>query len=143
MTRKTKEQMTSTSRSRMRQPTPFDVTTARGRTAPAGGLFWGLFLLFAWAGCADRTYLTKSHGRANSEAFGRQMANPNPQPKGKRGDATQGLDSQEATAVAGAYRRSLAGREGGDTKGQQMVIMNPAAAQQGGNMPPPSIPGGQ
>lgn len=102
----------------------------------------GLLLLGVF-GCADRTYLTKSHGRAYAEAFGRQTANPDPHPRAKKGDPTQGLDSQEATAVAGAYRRSLAGKEGGDTKGQQMVIMNPSAAPQGSNMPAPSVPGGQ
>jgi hypothetical protein len=105
---------------------------------PALGLLAVLFV-----NCADRTYLTKSHGRAYSEAFGRQTVNPDPPANAKRGDATQGLDSQEAAAVAGAYHRSLAGREGGDATRQPMVIMNPGGAQSAGNMPPPSVPGGQ
>ena len=101
-------------------------------------------ILGAASGCADRTYLTKSHGRAYSEAFNRQAVAP--QPRKKKGeDPTQGLDSQEAAAVAGNYRRSLAGKEGGGDPNsqQQMVLMNPAAAagQQGGYMPPPSVPG--
>ena len=99
----------------------------------------------AAAGCADRTYMTKSHGRAYNEAFGRQTVPPEPRKPGKE-DPTQGLDSQEATAVAGTYRRSLAGKEGGgDPNSQhQMVLVNPGAnAQQGGYMPPPSVPGGQ
>jgi hypothetical protein len=94
-------------------------------------------------GCADRTYLTKSHGRAYNDAFARQAVPPEPRKPGKE-DPTQGLDSQEAAAVAGSYRRSLAGKEGGGDAQHQMVLMNPGAnAQQGGYMPPPSVPGGQ
>lgn len=97
------------------------------------------------AGCADRTYLTRSHGRAYNEAFGRQAVAPEPRKTGKD-DPIQGLDSQEAAAVAGTYRRNLAGKEGGGAaNGQhQMVLMGPAAAgqQSGGYMPPPSVPGG-
>jgi hypothetical protein len=98
------------------------------------------------AGCADRTYLTSSHGRAYNEAFSRQAVKPEPRKPGKE-DPTQGLDSQEASAVARNYRRSLAGKEGGgDPNAQhQMVLMGPATGgqQSGGYMPPPSVPGGQ
>ena len=102
-------------------------------------------LVLLFADCANRTHLTKSHGRAYSEAFGRQVANPDSQAQAKRVDATQGLDSQEAAAVAGAYRRSLLGHEGSAAPpaSQPMVIMNPTGAQPGANMPPPSVPGGQ
>lgn len=97
------------------------------------------------AGCADRTYLTRSHGRAYNEAFGRQAVKPEPRKAGKE-DPTQGLDSQEASAVAGNYRRSLAGKEGGgEANGQhQMVLVGPSTAgqQNGAYMPPPSVPGG-
>ena len=97
-------------------------------------------------GCADRTYLTKSHGRAYNEAFGRQAVTPEPR-KAWKWDPTEGLDSQEAAAVARTYRRSLAGKEGGgDPNAQhQMVLMGPATGgqQTGGYMPPPSVPGGQ
>lgn len=98
--------------------------------------------LVGTVGCADRTYLTKSHGRAYSEAFGRQAVEPQPRSEGEA-DRTQGLDSQEAAVVAGSYRRSLAGKEGGDAANQhQMVLMNPAAAAPAaGYMPPPSVPG--
>ncbi len=95
------------------------------------------------AGCADRTYLTKSHGRAYSEAFGRQAVNPEPPPRGRHADATQGLDSQEAAAVAKSYRRSLSGREGTADGTQPTVIMNPGAGQPTSYMPPPSVPAGQ
>jgi len=96
------------------------------------------------AGCADRTYLTKSHGRAYSEAFSRQAVEPEPR-KNKGQDPTQGLDSQEAAAIAGNYRHSLAGKEGGvDPNSQHQLVLTPgAAAAQGGYMPPPSVPGGQ
>lgn len=110
-------------------------------------LFFGapvLLIALAAAGCADRTYLTKSHGRAYSEAFSRQTVNPNPSPRPGHADATQGLDSQEAAAVAKSYRRSLAGKEGAsDATTQPMVIMNPGAAPSSSYMPPPSVPGGQ
>jgi hypothetical protein len=95
-------------------------------------------------GCADRTYLTKSHGRAYSEAFSRQAVEPEPRKK-KGQDPTQGLDSQEAAAIAGNYRHSLAGKEGGaEASNQHQLLLNPnVAASQGGYMPPPSVPGGQ
>jgi len=95
-------------------------------------------------GCADRTHLTKSHGRAYNEAFRSQAVPPEYPKKGLA--VAEGLDSQEAAAVAGNYRRSLAGKEGGgDPNGQhQMVLVGPGTtAQQGGYMPPPSVPGGQ
>jgi hypothetical protein len=94
------------------------------------------------SGCADRTYLTKSHGRAYSEAFSRQAVEPEPR---KKKDPTQGLDSQEAAAIAGNYRHSLAGKEGGaDPNSQHQLLLTPGGvAPQGGYMPPPSVPGGQ
>jgi hypothetical protein len=93
--------------------------------------------------CADRTYLTKSHGRAYSEAFGRQTVNPDPPPRAHHADATQGLDSQEAAAVAGSYRRSLSGKEGTAEGMQPTLIMTPGAGQPTPYMPPPSVPSGQ
>src|ERR1041384_3435612 len=79
------------------------------------------------SGCADRTYLTKSHGRAYSEAFSRQAVEPEPR-KNKDHDPTQGLDSQEAAAIAGNYRRSLAGKEGNvDPGSQHQLLLTPNA----------------
>jgi hypothetical protein len=110
------------------------------------GAMLAAILVAGAAGCADRTYLTRSHGRAYNEAFGRQAVAPEPRKAGKE-DPTQGLDSQESAAVARTYRRNLAGKEGGgDPNAQhQMVLVGPAGAgQQGGAyMPPPSVPGGQ
>ncbi|MBC8131550.1 MAG: hypothetical protein H7X95_01110 [Deltaproteobacteria bacterium] len=95
-------------------------------------------------GCADRTYLTKSHGRANSQAFGRQAVAPKPRLKVSGPDATEGLDSQEASAVARSYRDSLSGKEGAAAPGgQAMVITNPGAAQAAPYMPGPSVPNSQ
>lgn len=104
----------------------------------AFGLALGLWSL---GGCAPRTYLTPTHGRAYAEAFGRQMANP--EPVERDGRAIQGLDSQEATTISRSYNKSLASKGGGEAT-QPTIIMNPAAApQQGPNMPPPSVPNGQ
>ncbi|MES1172070.1 MAG: hypothetical protein ABUL77_02440 [Bacteroidota bacterium] len=93
-------------------------------------------------GCADRTYLTKSHGRANNAAFSAQRAEPQ-RSRMQGADVTQGLDSQEAAAVSQAYRKSLAGKDEGAASAQPMVILNPGAGQQAPYVPPPSVPGGQ
>ena len=96
-----------------------------------------------FAGCADRAHLTSAHGRAYSEAFGHQTVNPEPRPADPK--LIQGLDSQEAAAVAHTYRRGLSGKEaaaGGDSA-QSMVIMNGGAGQPAPYMPPPSVPNGQ
>ena len=93
------------------------------------------------AGCADRSHLSGNHGRAYSEAFGRQTVNPEPRPADPR--AIQGLDSQEASAVAHTYRRGLSGKEGSGDSAQPMVIMNGGASPQSPYMPPPSVPNGQ
>lgn len=93
------------------------------------------------AGC-DRTYLTRTHGRAYSEAFGQQAVRPAGTPRSSKG--VEGLDSQEAAVVAGNYRHSLA-KEGTTEGGAAPLVMtNPAfngVAQP--NLPPPSVPGGQ
>ncbi|MEP6653183.1 MAG: hypothetical protein ABJA82_07475 [Myxococcales bacterium] len=99
-------------------------------------------------GCADRTYLTKSHGRAYAEAFDRQVVNPNPPPRPTRGpahaEAIEGLDSQEASAVSRSYRHSLSGKEAvSEANSQNMVITNPNAVPQTGYMPAPSVPNSQ
>ena len=104
-------------------------------------LLMGIALL-ALGGCANRTYLTPTHGRAYAQAFTQQLANP--EPIENDGRPIQGLDSQEATTISRSYNKSLAAKEGGGEPMQPTIIMNPAAApQQGPNMPPPSVPGGQ
>ena len=97
-------------------------------------------------GCADRTYLTKSHGRAYAEAFDRQVVNPTPPPRPTRGpahaEAIEGLDSQEASAVSRSYRHSLSGKEAvSETNGQNMVITTiPAPLHRPGTCPRPPCP---
>lgn len=93
------------------------------------------------AGCADRTYLTPTHGRAYNQAFSRQLANPEPVEQDSR--AIQGLDSQEASTISRTYNRGLAPKDSGEAT-QPTIIMNPAVAPtQGPIMPPPSVPNGQ
>ena len=48
--------------------------------------------LLGFGGCANRTYLTPSHGRAYAHAFFTQLANPDPIEYDGR--PIQGLDSR-------------------------------------------------
>ena len=101
-------------------------------------LAWLGLGLLALGGCANRTYLTPTHGRAYAQAFNAQLANP--APIENDGRPIQGLDSQEATTISRSYNKSLSAKSGGDPA-QPTIIMNPAAApQQGPIMPPPSVP---
>jgi len=95
-----------------------------------------------FAGCASRAHLTPTHGRAYSEAFGRQTVNPHPTMDTR---STQGLDSQEASVVARSYRHSLAAHDSGDAANQSMVMTTPGAGAQASTpyLPPPSVPQGQ
>jgi hypothetical protein len=112
----------------------------RRRRSCLPGLSFLLVAGLCAAGCADRTYLTKSHGRAYAEAFDRQAVAPTPRPATAHGDPIEGLDSQEAAAVSRSYRHSLSGKEGAtDTTPQPMVITTNAAGQPT-YMPPPSVP---
>jgi hypothetical protein len=114
--------------------------TARraGGRGPVSGALLGLALVVGF-GCARQTYLTPTHGRAYAEAFGHQTVNPNPIPTDGRD--TQGLDSQEATAVARSYRRSLGANDSGEAGAAPMVIMSPGAGQPAAPYTPaPSVP---
>lgn len=94
--------------------------------------------LLALGGCANRTYLTPTHGRAYAQAFTQQLANP--EPIENDGRPIQGLDSQEATTISRSYNKSLSSKDGAEPA-QPTIIMNPGAApQQGPNIPPPSVP---
>jgi hypothetical protein len=94
--------------------------------------------LLALGGCADRTYLTRTHGRAYAQAFSQQLANPDH--IDNDGRPIQGLDSQEATTISRSYNKSLGPKDSGEAT-QPTIIMNPAAApQQGPIIPPPSVP---
>src|ERR1700742_951143 len=99
-------------------------------------LFFSVALL-ALGGCANRTYLTPTHGRAYAQVFSQQLANP--EPIENDGRPIQGLDSQEAKTISRSYNKSLSSKDGTET--QPTIIMNPAAApQQGPIMPAPSVP---
>ena len=91
-------------------------------------------------GACERAHLTASYGRANHDAFTRQMANPSAGTKPAPATA-QGLDSQEAAIVAKTYRRHLAPRDEEAASRSQMLYYNPRAPQAERNdMPPPSVP---
>jgi hypothetical protein len=110
-------------------------------TVNAGLGFGCLALLLAavGAGGCSRAHLTATHGRAYHEAFAAQDANPNR----KNVKSVNGLDSQEATIIAGSYRKALAPKEGGGTAGPQLLMVNPNHG--GGAEAPPatSVPQGQ
>jgi hypothetical protein len=93
---------------------------------------------FGGSGCA-RTHLTASHGRAFHEAFAIQDANPNRSGNPK---SVNGLDSQEASIIAGSYRRALAPKAEAANNGQ-LLMMSP---NQGGGLAAgamaPSVPQG-
>ena len=99
-----------------------------------------LFSAVSLTACSDRAYLTKTHGRAYNEAFTRQQTIPDPNPRNPK--SLQGLDSQEAAAVARTYRRGLSKDGASDASGAPIVITNPALGAPAPNMPPPSVPGG-
>lgn len=97
------------------------------------------FGLVLAAGCAERTHLTASYGRAYHLAFAGQVANPKTLETPK--SAKTGLDSQEAAIVAKTYRAGLAGKGTGTPENQPMLLMSPQHSQgTGPYMPPPSVP---
>jgi hypothetical protein len=98
-------------------------------------------LSLASAGCADRTHLTPTHGRAYRTALERQAANPEAAPggRGREGKQTKGLDSQEAAIVARTYRRNLGPAGTSSAQEQQMLLVAPSR-EAAPNLPPPSVP---
>ncbi len=103
-----------------------------------GALALGVALV---GGACERAHLTASHGRANHDAFTRQVANPNAGTKPASDRMVQGLDSQEAAIVAKTYRRHLAPRDEEAASRSQMLYYNQRAPQAERNdLPPPSVP---
>src|SRR5262249_2960982 len=102
--------------------------------------------LGAPAAC-NRAHLTASYGRANHQAFARQVANPGAATTPASERMTNGLDSQEAAIVSATYRRNLAPRtEESTTRGQMLYYAPPApggARSERGDLPPPSVPAEQ
>jgi hypothetical protein len=102
------------------------------------GLALGATVAVSVSACADRTYLTASHGRSVTRAIAVQTANPeaakNPRP-------LPAFDAQEASIVARGYRQSLAPKSAGPTDDKGMVILAPSAAGAAQPyLPPPSVP---
>jgi hypothetical protein len=126
----------------MRSSSGFGATTSwAARLRPWCGVALTA-LAIASVGCADRSHLTSSHGRAYSEAFERQTVNADSSAADPK--RIQGLDSQEASAVARNYRRGLNSKEGGgDPNAQNLIMTGGGAAQGQPYMPPPSVPNGQ
>ena len=96
-------------------------------------------LVLAAPGCGDRAHMTESHGRAYRETVARQAANPN---AGRERREVRGLDAQEAHIIAGTYRRHLTPKSAvAPTQERPMLILTaPQRRDEGGNMPPPSVP---
>jgi hypothetical protein len=70
-------------------------------------------------GACSRAHITPTHGRAFREAFAIQDANPNR----KNGKSINGLDSQEASIIAGNYRKGLAPKvDQGNNAGQLLMV---------------------
>ncbi len=87
--------------------------------------------------CGGNAHLTESHGRAYAAAFSKQAPAP-AQVKAP----TVGLDSQEASIIAGSYRRSLATRTGSGSTFRESPILIIGGQQESGMrpLPLPSVP---
>jgi hypothetical protein len=90
------------------------------------------------AGACSRAHITPSHGRAYREAFAIQDANPN---RGKP-KSINGLDSQEASIIAGSYRKALAPKSDTGNNNGQLLMVNPNHGGGGAEVVAPSVPPG-
>jgi hypothetical protein len=88
-------------------------------------------------GCAGRTHLWDAKGRAVEDQLAQQRAPPAP---GKRAGPVQGLDSQEASIIAGAYHHSLAPKGVKVEEQPTLLIAPPQPYQPMQGMPLPSVP---
>jgi hypothetical protein len=93
-------------------------------------------VLLGGVGCA-RTHLSPNHGRAYREIFAAQAVGPRPGVKPKSVD---GLDSQEASIIAGNYRKALSPKDSGDA--QKQMIMTPTGPREVTSVPATSVPNG-
>jgi hypothetical protein len=102
--------------------------------------FLGLTVALAATGGCVRAHLTDSHGRAYHEAFAIQDANPNRKGAPK---SVNGLDSQEASIIAGSYRKALAPKADVSQSSGQLLMMSPnrGGSLEAGAMAP-SVPQG-
>ena len=97
---------------RSRRPSPVHVAQLLALTLALCGL---------GTGACSRAKLTPTHGRAYHEAFAIQDANPTR--KGNK--SLNGLDSQEASIIAGSYRKALAPKADNAGSGNQLLMINP------------------
>jgi hypothetical protein len=91
----------------------------------------------AGAGCA-RTHLTPSHGRAYHQAFAVQDANPD-----RKAKSVHGLDAQEATIIAGSYRKAPAPKSDVAPGQNQLLMVAPQRPVNDSAGLPASVPPGQ
>ena len=72
-------------------------------------------------GACSRVHITPTHGRAYHQIFAAQDANPDR----KTNKSINGLDSQEASIIAGSYRKGLAPKVESANTGPQLLMVNP------------------
>jgi hypothetical protein len=106
---------------------------ARLRLVVVGALALG----FGGSACS-RAHLTASHGRAYHDIFAAQDANPNR--KGYK--SVHGLDSQEASIIAGTYRKALSPKEDSSGANQQLLTTSKVAGVGMTAVPATSVPSG-
>jgi len=85
------------------------------------GFVLGLAVLVSGLGGCSRAHLTATHGRAYHEIFAAQDANP----ARKGNKSIYGLDSQEASIIAGNYRKALSPKSEIGAGSNQMLMVNP------------------
>jgi hypothetical protein len=107
---------------------------------------WSFVLTLAAAasavglGACSRLHITPTHGRAYHAVFAIQDANPDR----KAPKSIHGLDSQEASIIAGNYRKGLGPKAEGNGAGSSQLLMVAPNHNGGGDatMLAPSVPSG-
>jgi len=114
---------------------------SRSRRSSSSRLVLAVVLaaLLPLPGACSRAHLTATHGRAYHEMFAAQDANPNR----KGGKSIHGLDSQEASIIAGNYRKALSPAASANPNSNQLLMVNPNRAGVNDNVQlAPSVPAG-
>jgi hypothetical protein len=110
----------------------------RRRFPSLGLILAAAFGALSVGGCS-RAHLTPTHGRAYRKAFAVQTANPDLK-IGSR--SVNGLDSQEASIIAGNYRRALSPKADSAGGSNQLLMVAPQRAVNDSSGLPSSVPGG-
>ncbi|HYG67187.1 MAG TPA: hypothetical protein VD838_05985 [Anaeromyxobacteraceae bacterium] len=87
------------------------------------------------AGCTASSHLTESYGKSFREVWRAQRAGD-----GIPKAAVKGLDSEEATIIAGSYRQSLAPEETGAADAAEILYVAPPPRGGRGTKLAPSVP---